>query len=87
MKQMIASGLCGFGVGIGLMLCLGAGSNPSPSGRFQITAAANYMAVIDTGTGQVWAGNFNQLGPASPALEFRSCPQSSGDFFKAKTDQ
>ena len=86
MKATIRSALCGFAVGVGITLALGASSASSSAGRFQITAAANYLAVIDTQTGQVWAGNFNQLGQAAPALEFRNCPQYNGDLFKAKTD-
>lgn len=85
MKNNITSALCGFGLGIGVTLALGASTSSAP-GRFQIAAGANYMGVIDTITGQVWAGNFNQLGPSGAALEFRNCPQSSGDFFKSKAD-
>ena len=86
MNTTIKSALCGFAVGVGVMLALGAASNSSPNGRFQITAAGNYMGVVDTVTGQVWAGNFNQLGPSGPPLDFRTCPQSNGDFFKSKID-
>jgi hypothetical protein len=86
MKIDIKSALGGIAIGMGIMLALGASTSSTPPGRFQITGAANYLAVVDTETGRVWAGNFNQLGPASPALEFRNCPQSSGDFFKTKTD-
>lgn len=85
MKKNVTSALCGFGLGIGVTLALGASTASAPA-RFQITAAANYLAVIDTVTGQVWAGNFNQLGPSGAALDFRNCPQSSGDFFKPKAD-
>ncbi len=86
MKKTVTSALCGFGLGIAVTLALGAASTVPTSARFQIAAAANYMAVIDTITGQVWAGNFNQLGPNGSALDFRNCPQSSGDFFKPKAE-
>ena len=82
MNGTMKGAVCGFAVGVGITLALGAATESS--GRFQITSASNYMAVIDTHTGQVWAGNFNQLGPSSPAMDFRTCPQSSGDFFKPK---
>lgn len=84
MQKTIKGGLGGFVLGVGLTLALGAGTNSNSNGRFQITSAANYMAVLDTETGQVWAGNFNQLGPGGAALEFRNCPQAGGDFFGAK---
>ena len=80
------SALCGFVAGIAVTVAIGASSTSSP-GRYQITGAANYLAVIDTVTGKVWAGNFNQLGPGAPASEFRTCPQAGGDFFKEKADQ
>ncbi len=86
MHKSIQGALCGFAAGVGIMLAIGASNNSSAPGRFQITAAANYMAVLDTTTGQVWAGNFNQLGPAAAAMDFRNCPQSGADFFKAKAD-
>jgi len=86
MKVITKSALYGFAVGVGITLALGASSTSSSVGRFQVTAAANYLAVIDTQTGQVWAGNFNQLGPGGAAFEFRNCPQSNGDLFRAKTD-
>ena len=82
----MTSALCGFAAGVVVTFALGASNTSSSVGRFQITAAANYLAVVDTQTGQVWAGNFNQLGPGASALEFRNCPQSSGDLFKSKTD-
>lgn len=84
MKVSIKSALCGFAVGIGIMLAIGASSTSTSSGRFQITGSANYLAVIDTETGQVWAGNFNQLGQSAPALEFKNCPQSIGDLLRPK---
>ncbi len=86
MNTAFKGALGGFAVGVGLMLALGASSPSSSTGRFQITAAANYMAVLDTQTGQVWAGNFNQLGPGGQALEFRTCPQAGGEFFRPKAD-
>lgn len=86
MNANLGIGLGGFAAGVALMLGLGASSTSTPPGRFQITSAANYVAVIDTETGQVWAGNFNQLGPGAPALEFRNCPQSTGDLFRSKTE-
>ena len=86
MNTTIRGGLFGFAAGICLMFALGASSTSTPPGRFQITGAANYLAVIDTETGQVWAGNFNQLGQGTPGMEFRNCPQSPGDLFRPKTD-
>ncbi len=86
MQEKMKYALYGFVAGAAIMVAVGASNNPSGPGRFQITAAANYMAVLDTVTGQVWAGNFNQLGPAAGAMEFRTCPQGSGDFFKVKAD-
>ena len=86
MKATIKSALCGFAVGVGITLAVGAATTSTPPGRFQITGAANYLAVIDTQTGQVWAGNFNQLGQGAPALEFRTCSQCNGDLFKAKCE-
>ena len=84
MSKNVKIGLGGFILGVGLTLALGAATNSTTHGRFQITSAANYVAVVDTETGQVWAGNFNQLGPGAQGLEFRNCPQSGGDFFSAK---
>lgn len=86
MHDKIKWALCGFGAGVGIMFATGAANSTSGTGRFQITAAANYMAVVDTTTGQVWAGNFNQLGPAAAAMDFKNCPQSGADFFRAKAD-
>ena len=86
MNKTIKGALCGFVIGVGITLALGASTTSTPPGRFQITSGANYMAVIDTVTGQVWAGNFNQLGPGGAAIEFRTCPQGSGDFFKPKAE-
>ncbi len=86
MNTAATSAVAGFLAGIGLTLALGASNGSNSSGRFQITSAANYLAVRDTQTGQVWAGNFNQLGPGAPAIEFRNCPQSVGDVFRSKTD-
>lgn len=86
MKTNMKSALCGFAIGVGITLAVGASNGSRSPGRFQITAAANYLAVVDTETGQVWAGNFNQLGPGGAALDFRTCPQSMGEFFRAKTD-
>lgn len=86
MKINMTSALGGFALGVGIMLAVGAGTGSRQPGRFQITGAANYLAVVDTETGQVWAGNFNQLGPSSPAMDFRNCPQSGGDFFKPKAE-
>ncbi len=77
---------CGFVAGVGITLALGASTTSTGPGRFQITGAANYLAVIDTQTGKVWAGNFNQLGPGAQGMEFRTCPQSNGEFFKAKDE-
>ncbi len=86
MNLAVKSALGGFAAGVVITLGLGASTTSTPPGRFQMTGAANYLAVIDTQTGQVWAGNFNQLGPGAPGLEFRNCPQSTGDLFRAKTD-
>ncbi len=84
MNKTIQGWIGGFILGIGLTLALGAANNSNSNGRFQITSAANYMAVLDTETGQVWAGNFNQLGPGAAGLEFRNCPQAGSDFFSIK---
>jgi hypothetical protein len=85
-KIDLKSALCGLAVGILVMLATGAAFPSSPM-RYQIAGAANYFMVVDTTTGQVWGGNFNQLGTGSAALEFRNCPQSSGDFFQPKVEK
>ncbi len=84
MNRTTKSALAGFALGVGLTLALGASNNSNSHARFQITSAANYLAVLDTETGQVWAGNFNQLGPGASGLEFRNCPQSGSDIFAVK---
>jgi hypothetical protein len=84
LKIDLKSLLSGVAAGVGVTIALGASTNSTPSGRFQITGTANYLAVIDSETGQVWAGNFNQLGQGSPGFDFRNCPQSSGDLFRPK---
>ncbi len=86
MNTTIKGGLFGFAAGVALTLALGASTTSTPPGRFQITGTANYLAVIDTETGQVWAGNFNQLGQGAPGMDFKNGPQSTGDFFRSKTD-
>ena len=86
MNAAIKGSLFGFAAGLAVTLAIGASTTSTPPGRFQITGADNYFAVIDTETGQVWAGNFNQLGQGAPAVEFKNCPQSTGDFFRPKTD-
>ncbi len=84
MNTTIKSALGGFAAGVGITLALGAAATTNSTGRYQITAASNYLAVIDTLTGQVWAGNFNQLGQGSMAMEFKNCPQNVGDLFRPK---
>ncbi len=86
MNINMKSAVCGFAAGVGITLALGASTTSTGPGRFQVTGAANYLAVIDTQTGKVWAGNFNQLGPGAQGLDFRICPQSGGEFFKEKID-
>ncbi len=86
-KIDLKSVLGGLAIGVIVMLVAGASSPSYPYGRYQIAGAANYFMVLDTTTGQVWAGNFNQLGQGSPAMEFRNCPQSSGDFFQPKLEK
>ncbi len=86
MNISMKSAFGGFAAGVGITLAVGASTTSSPPGRFQITGAANYLAVIDTETGKVWAGNFNQLAPGAQGLDFRTCPQSNTDFFKEKVE-
>jgi len=76
--------LFGVAIGVGIMFVVGA-STSTPPGRYQITSAGNYLAVLDSETGQVWAGNFNQQGTNAAAVPFKNCPQSSGDVFHPKS--
>lgn len=75
--------LLGLGSGVLVMLATGA-TTSQPVGRYQIAGAANYFMLVDSATGQVWGGNFNQLGQGQPGLEFKPCVQNAGSFFEAK---
>jgi hypothetical protein len=79
--------LCGLTLGVLATLAIGATTAPYQGGRFQIAGAANFFMVVDTSTGQVWGGNFNQLAQGTPAQEFKTCAQSSGDFFQSKLEK
>ena len=79
----VKSLVVGVAIGLGIMFGLGASTSVS-SGRYQITSSGIYLAVLDSETGQVWAGNF--VPPtANAAAVFKNCPQSNGELFHVKS--
>jgi len=60
------SALFGLAAGVLAMLALGAAPAPAPNqtGRYRLEGSTPYFMLVDTITGQVWTGNFqNGLKP------------------------
>ena len=58
MKIDLKSTAIGLLIGILAIVALGAGSPASQVGRYRIEGSTPYFLLVDTVSGQVWAGNF-----------------------------
>lgn len=75
-KIDLKSTLLGLALGVLGLLALGAASPSSQIGRYRLTGSTPYFLLVDTVTGKVWSGNFQQ-----------GLRNTDSDFFSHKTDE
>ncbi len=76
MKIDLKSTLLGLALGVLALVALGAGSPSSQVGRYRLAGSTPYFLLVDSETGKVWAGNFQQ-----------GLKNTDADFFSNKTEQ
>ena len=70
-KIDIKSAILGLGIGVLVTLGIAASSAPNTLGRYQIAGTGNHGLLVDTVTGQVWAGYFDSSGGKTDANFFQ----------------
>jgi hypothetical protein len=70
----LKSALLGIGVGVFAMFAMGAETSSNEIGRYQVSAAQSFIAIVDTKTGQAWG-----FGPQNTS-QYRN----DGNFWNAK---
>ena len=54
--------LCGLTIGVLAMFAIGATEPSNPVGRYQVSTAAGFVAIVDSQTGQAWGANLASPG-------------------------
>ena len=58
LKLDLKSIVAGLVLGVVVMCAVGAGTPKTDTGRYRLAGSTPYFLLVDSVTGQVWAGNF-----------------------------